>query len=359
MKSRNNLARVADPLREPSEVINALLAPVGSLGDKIDLLPLILNVRTKSIEELFEERDTDTETALVERWGFTDDFISKFFKPFLEGIYLAPLSKQSSRMFSFVFKMFSEGSATLPEGGIGAVSAQLAEKAEKAGVTICTDMPVTRISTKKKGGVNGIAVECKGKKQRYDASSVVVATDGKIAQKLLAGVEGFESLTDLPEQPQLSVGCLYYTFQGDAPVQEPFLILNGIGEASGTEEFPVNNVCFPSVVNRGYAPEGYNLCSVTVLGEAMELYKDRSDELDQAVRRQISTWFRDNRDDILEKWELKKVFYVSFYVYHVLSLCFACWGNIHVFGFGFPFLKRRQRNSLTLFVRSLCFLVDS
>jgi phytoene dehydrogenase-like protein len=102
----------------------------------VNILPLIFNVRTKSIEKLFEERETDTETALIERWGFSDDIINKFFKPFLEGIYLTPLSKQSSRMFSFVFKMFSEGAATLPEGGIGAVATQLEEKAKKLGVEI-------------------------------------------------------------------------------------------------------------------------------------------------------------------------------------------------------------------------------
>jgi hypothetical protein len=32
--------------------------------------------------------------------------------------------------------------------------------------------------------------------------------------------------------------------------------LNGVAE----DNEPVNNVCFPSMVNEGYAPEGYNLC---------------------------------------------------------------------------------------------------
>jgi phytoene dehydrogenase-like protein len=310
LKSRNKLARVADPLRQPSETINALLAPIGSLGDKVNVLPLILNVRTKSIEELFEENETDTETALIQRWGFSDAFISKFFKPFVEGIYLVDLSKQSSRMFSFIFKMFSEGSATLPEGGMGAVSAQLVEKAKKTGVEIRTELPVTRIATFKD---DGFIVECAGKKQRFKAPSVVLATDGQIAQRMLSAVEGFESLSDLPEQPQLSVGCLYYGFEGNAPVEEPILILNGIGEESGSEKNPVNNVCFPSVVNKGYAPAGYNLCCVTVLGKAMETYKGRPDELDQVVRRQLGTWFQEQRSDIIDKWELKKIFFVSHY----------------------------------------------
>jgi phytoene dehydrogenase-like protein len=308
LKSRNKLARIADPLRQPGDTINALLAPIGSLRDKVGTLPLILNVRIKSVEELFEENETDTETALIQRWGFSDDIISKFFKPFLEGIYLVDLSKQSSRMFSFIFKMFSEGSATLPEGGIGAVSTQLVEKAKKAGVEIRTELPVTRIAVFED---DGFIVECAGKKQRFKAPSVVLATDGQIAQRMLSAVEGFESLSDLPEQPQLSVGCLYYGFEGNAPVEEPILVLNGIGEEAGSEKYPVNTVCFPSVVNKGYAPDGYNLCSVTVPGKAMEAYKGRPDELDQVVRRQLGTWFREQRSDIIDKWELKKIFFVS------------------------------------------------
>jgi phytoene dehydrogenase-like protein len=93
-------------------------------------------------------------------------------------------------------------------------------------------------------------------------------------------------------------------------VEEPILILNGIGEASGTEAYPVNNVCFPSVVNDGYAPDGYNLCCVTVLGDAMKLYDGRPNELDSAVRRQLGTWFREDRSAILNDWNLKKIYFI-------------------------------------------------
>jgi phytoene dehydrogenase-like protein len=313
LKNRNRLARVADPLREPGDIFNAILAPVGSLIDKAKVLPLIFNVKTKSVEELFEEHETDTKTALIERWGFSDNFIAKFYKPFLEGIYLAPLSQQSSRMFSFVFKMFSEGSATLPEGGMIKVADQLVEKAKQAGVDIKLKTPVTRLETKSDGSV--IVESAYNYKQIiYKAKSVIVATDGKVAQKLLSQIDDFASLEQLPEQPQLTVGCLYYSFEGTPPVEDPILILNGYGEESGDEKHPVNNVCFPSVVNKGYAPEGYNLCSVTVLGPAMEAFKNKPDELDQAVRRQLGTWFRESRSEILEEWELKKIFFVSYLV---------------------------------------------
>jgi phytoene dehydrogenase-like protein len=308
LKDRNTLARVADPLRNPEDTIPSVLAPVGSLLDKLEVLPLILNVRSKTVEELFEERETDTRTVLTDRWGFSEDFINKFYKPFLEGIYLAPLEKQSSRMFSFVFKMFSEGSATLPAGGMKAVAAQLGVKAEALGVEIVLETPVTGIVEEEDGS---FLVECAKNKQRFETPNLIIATDGVIAQKLIANIKGFESLEDLISQPQLSVGCLYYSFKGPPPVEDPILILNGIGAEAGNEKNPVNNVCFPSVVNEGYAPEGYSLCSVTVLGKAMELFKDRPTDLDSVVRNQLATWFMDQADDIKKKWELKKIFYVS------------------------------------------------
>ena len=61
------------------------------------------------------------------------------------------------------------------------------------------------------------------------------------------------SLTVLPPPPRLVVVVV-------VPVLccLLFVVLNGMTAEKNAE--PVNNVCFPSVVNVGYAPEGYNLC---------------------------------------------------------------------------------------------------
>eukprot|EP00980_Cylindrotheca_fusiformis_P011948 scaffold2830_cov131-Cylindrotheca_fusiformis.AAC.69 len=307
---RNELARVSDPLRRPEEAISALVTPIGSLMDKLNLLPLIFNVRTKSIEELFEESETDTASALSTKWRFSEDFISTFFKPFLEGIFLAPLSEQSSRMFSFVFKMFNEGSANLPQGGMVAVPQQLKKRAEKAGVDIRTNMFVTSVVAEDEGIL--VTTKFEGLEQNLSAGSVIVATDGPAAHKLLSSINGFQFLNDLPEQPQRSVGCLYYSFKGPAPVNEPILILNGMTSDFVVEPplYLVNNICFPSEVNRGYAPDGFSLCSVSVLGKGMEDYEEKHLELDLAVREELASWFPGSRVDILEQWKLEKIFHI-------------------------------------------------
>ena len=218
------------------------------------------------------------------------------------------LEEQSSRMFTFVFKMFSEGSATLPRGGIGAVTKQLQGMATRQGVDIRVGQAVSEISKNKKGV--GYIIKMADGKSVIEADSVIVATDGKIAQKLVSQIEGLEPIAQFPETKQRCVGCLYYSFEGTAPVEDPILILNGCGNERGTAANPVNNVCFPSVVTEGYAPKGSQLCSVTVLKDAMESYKGKEEELDKAVRKQLGTWFPDYKDDILNKWELKKIYYI-------------------------------------------------
>ena len=306
IKDSAALQRVADPLRQPGDLFTAITADVGTLLDKVRVLPLIYHVRSNSIAELFDEPETDTRTALTERWGFSDDFIQKFFEPFLEGIYLAPLKEQSSRMFSFVFKMFSEGAASLPKGGIGAVAQQLADKATAAGVDIHTGQSVKSIVPKKE---KYLIRTVKGKDIRAD--QVIVATEGPIAKKLLSTLDAMKDLADKPDPVQRFVGCLYYSFPGPEPVQDPILILNGIGAERGNDQNPINNICFPSVMaQQDYAPPGTGLCSVTVLKDTMDSFEGRGGDeaLDAAVRQQLGTWFPDCKDDILNRWKLERIY---------------------------------------------------
>jgi len=312
LDERETFARVSDPLRQPKRLVGAITSPIGSLSDKLKLGLLILNVRRKSIDELFEEEETDTETALRSRWRLSESIIETFFKPFLQGVYLSPLNEQSSRMFSFVFKMFNEGAATLPRGGMKAVSEQLVQKALDEGIEIRKEMPISLIC--KATDTGSFVVESKTANEKLETACVIVATEGPKAQELLSQVEGFESIGNLPKQPQLSTGCLYYSFQGDPPVDEPILILNGKvekGPIHGEESKSiVNTMCFPSVVNEGYAPKGKSLCSVSISGKIMKEYEGKDEELDAVVRSELASWFEDRKTEILEKWKLRKIYYI-------------------------------------------------
>eukprot|EP00984_Skeletonema_dohrnii_P018117 scaffold8372_cov88-Skeletonema_dohrnii-CCMP3373.AAC.8 len=268
VKLRNNekLAAVSDPLRRRRDIIKAITSPVGSLRDKANLLPLCNgHIIMSEVIQLFRR------IHLL------------LFCSVLEGIYLTPLSKQSSKMFYFVMKMFTVGSAALPMGGMQSVSDQLGQKAQDLGVAIKLNSRVLSIqqhlqeeqqATSITANDNAFSVEVgnreQGEQQHINAKSVVVATDYNVARNLLQDIPGLESLKSLPKLSQRSVGCIYYAFQSPAPLEEPILLLNGEGhERRNTKQFPVNNICFPSIVHKSYAPDGYELCCVSLLENAI------------------------------------------------------------------------------------------
>jgi phytoene dehydrogenase-like protein len=99
---------LADPLRHPAHVLSSLLAPVGSLQDKLNIFWLRQRLKNTNLNEVFSRPETSTYEEL-RKYGFSEKIINTFFRPFLGGVFLERELQTSSRMFSFVYKMFSEG----------------------------------------------------------------------------------------------------------------------------------------------------------------------------------------------------------------------------------------------------------
>ena len=281
-------------MRIPKDIFKVITSPVGSFADKLRLAPLFYTVVTKSIEELFLMGESDTLSCL-RSYNFSEEFIQSFFAPFLEGIYLTSLDKQSSRMFHFVFKMFTVGSAALPKKGMQAVADQLGEKARRLGVDVHCCASVTNIQ--KSGDRYSIDIDSK---PTVYTKSIVMAANERVAQRLLSNF--LPTTQSFPQLSQRTVACIYYSLPSPAPLLEPILILNGEGTSfRNTRNYPINNVCFPSTVQRSYAPKGYELCSVTILESAMNQYDRDYEALDADVRRQLAIWFSDSANDIMDK----------------------------------------------------------
>lgn len=236
----SGMRRVMDVTREPRHFMASVLAPVGSLADKLRVAALKMRLMRVSREDTAAHEDMTTERYL-ERAGFTPSMIDGFFRSFYGGIFLERDLHTSSRMFEFTFKMFSQGSATLPSAGMGAIPRQLASRLPAD--TIRLGATVTAIQS-------GRVTLDSGEQCHGDA--VVVATDGSTAAGLLPA-----SAVDAPFWR--SVTCLYFAAPR-SPLREPIIALNGTG--SGL----VNNVCVPSDVAPDYAPPGQALVSVSVLG---------------------------------------------------------------------------------------------
>ena len=118
---------IGDALRNIRLLVPTLLADIGSLTDKVKVLALSRRLKKKSLGAIFDSPETSTLEYLRSQ-GFSEKIIDRFFRPFFSGIFLEPELRTSSRMFEFVYKMFGEGYATIPEQGIGAISEQLKGK---------------------------------------------------------------------------------------------------------------------------------------------------------------------------------------------------------------------------------------
>lgn len=251
--------RVADPFRRPLDALSTLGSRVGTLGDKLRVLPLRRRTRSGTLEGLFSRPATSTLEALT-RGGFSSRMIERFFRPFLSGIFFDSRLETSSRMFEFVFRMFSSDDTALPEKGMGEIPRQLASRLERG--TVRTGARVTSISDRAVGLETG---------ESLVAGRIVVATDGPEAARLLP---------DLRVPASRSTVTVYFAVERP-PLEEPVLVLDGEGTG------PVTTFCLPSRVSASYAPAGADLVSVSIVG----VPQMNDDQLLEAVRAQMRGWW--------------------------------------------------------------------
>ena len=143
-----------DPLRDLSLFIPTLFSPLGTLGDKLKIAKLNFHLKRKTLDKIFEDREITTKEYLIAK-GFSKTIIKNFFTPFFRGIFLEEELYTSSRMFEFVFKMFGEGLALLPKGGIEDIPRHLKDTLQKTEIyhnsfaSSVKDMEITLANGKK------------------------------------------------------------------------------------------------------------------------------------------------------------------------------------------------------------------
>lgn len=249
---------VADPWRMPSAALGTVFSGLLPFADLLRVGALRLHVTSGSLQQHLAEPETTTLAALRAR-GFSEPAIDRFFRPFLGGVFLERDLSTSSRMFEFVFRMFSLGRAGLPAEGMEAIPRQLVATLPAESVRCGTS--VTQVRPDGVTLADGHALQ---------ASAVVVAVEGPEAARMLGGPiatsgHGVVTLSYAAETP---------------PVREPVLVLDGEGRG------PVNHLVVPSVPCPDYAPSGQHLVTATVLRSTLD-----DAALDAAVRAQLGEWF--------------------------------------------------------------------
>ncbi|MFO0912678.1 MAG: NAD(P)/FAD-dependent oxidoreductase [Pirellulales bacterium] len=253
---------LSDPWRRPSQAPRSLFNGLGSLIDRWKLAQMRFHLVHTPLASLLREPDSTTGSYLSDEWKFSDEMIERFFRPWLSGVFLERELRTSSRFFKFIFRMFALGDTALPARGMGAITAQLADRLPAGSIQLNTQ--VARVEGTEVRLANG---------RTLAAQAVVVATDGPAAALL----------TGRPElKPESRATTCFYFAAERPPVADPILVLNG--DPTG----PINHLCVPSQVASTYAPTGKSLISVSVLGEAAG---DELARLELDVRHQLADWF--------------------------------------------------------------------
>lgn len=248
-------ARVlADPRRVPGAALSSLLAPVGTVRDKVALVRLAVRVGSGDVQKFLRRPDVTAREVFHEA-GVSDRLVDSTLRPFLAGVFLEPDLVTSGRLALLILRSFVRGSPSLPALGIQALPDTMAA-ALPAG-TVRTGETVDRVRTGSVDTAGG---------GRVRARAVIVATDAPAAGRLLPGLT-------VPDGR--SVTTWYHLADNDpADLADGRRILTVDGQARG----PVVNTSVLTTVAPSYGPPGAVLVSSSCLGV------DTSAAAEQAVR---------------------------------------------------------------------------
>lgn len=231
----NNRHVVADPRRQPAEIVHSIAAPIGSLRAKVAFARWAIACGYGPAGRIKSTPDRSLSEELHRR-GLDGEISDRVLKPFLAGV-LGERDLSTSRRFAeLLVRSFVRGSPSLPAAGMQALPNQLAAALPADVLQLSTTASAVRADA---------VVTNRG---TITARAVVVACDPAAACALVG----------LPT-PQLRGLTTYYHLAEDSPSNSPMLHLDGDNRG------PVVNTAVVSNVAPSYSA-GAALIASTVLG---------------------------------------------------------------------------------------------
>ncbi|MGI4743256.1 MAG: protoporphyrinogen/coproporphyrinogen oxidase [Janthinobacterium lividum] len=256
-----------NPLQAPLAAFSALASPIGTLADKLLIGKLALALQGQSPAQLLAQ-PAETTLAFLRRYGWSEQIIDRFFRPFFGGVYLDRELSTASNFFAFVFQQFVRGDAAVPALGIQQLPEQLAARLPAGTVRLNTTVAAVLDAGRTVRLANG---------ETLTAATTVLATDGPAAALLLGAA--------LPPPATLAARpttCTYFATAGPAPSHGSRLL--HLNAAPGAL---VHNVAFPAEVSTAVAPAGQGLVSVSTQGEHLL----SEEALTERLRAELVAWF--------------------------------------------------------------------
>jgi protoporphyrinogen oxidase len=226
---------IQDPIRNPLQALTMAFSKVGTAMDKIRIWNLTNKLKKMSDEEIFSEPSMGT-IDFLKKYGFSDRIIDNFFAPFFKGIFLENELQTSSRMFKFVFKMFSIGHVAIPENGMQQIPNQLLGKLKKTKIRLNTAV------------------------QRIESDGILLANGEKLpADKVIVACQPDRVLPQLGGQ-----GIEYHRVINIYFSLEKSFVGKPIIGLIPDKDFLINNFVFLTDVSKAYSQNGKALLSVSI-----------------------------------------------------------------------------------------------
>jgi phytoene dehydrogenase-like protein len=256
-----------NPLHAPGMAFAALASPIGTLKDKLLIGKLVAQLTGSTSAQLLARPSTTT-LDYLRQFGWSEQIIDSFFKPFFGGVYLDRELSTASNFFEFVFQQFAQGEAAVPALGIQQLPEQLAARLPAG---------TLRLNTSVAAVAEGGRLVHLASGEALPAAAVVLATDGPAAARLLGA--------DLPAPASPAARpttCTYFATAGPAPSHGPNILHLNAQRGALT-----HNVAFPAETGASVAPLGQGLVSVSTHGE----HGLSAEELTTRLRAELATWF--------------------------------------------------------------------
>ncbi|MEX0882498.1 MAG: NAD(P)/FAD-dependent oxidoreductase, partial [Cyclobacteriaceae bacterium] len=225
---------IHDPFRNPLRIISMAFSKVGTLWDKFKMYQLTKMLKEKSIEHIFTSPETST-LEYLKNFGFSGRILNNFFIPFFKGIFLEAELNTSSRMFEFVFKMFSEGNAALPAKGMEEIPKQLLAQLKFSKIQYHT-----RVEKIDKNVIH------------LESGNTITADD------IIIAANAGNLLNEVNPILYHSATNLYFT------TRQSFIGKAMIGLVPD-DHFFINNLVFLTDISKAYSEDGRALLSVTIV----------------------------------------------------------------------------------------------
>ena len=266
--NNNKIKKLYDPIQNPSNLLKAAFSNVGTFQDKLRLLQLRQSTTSRSTNKIFQENET-TSLEQINNYGFSESIINEFFKPLFGGAFLDNELDTTSRMFNFVYKIFSIAPIAIPKYGMKSIPEQLEAKLESK---ISFNTNVVKLDNK------NVFLE----NETLSADAIVLAANHDSAKKLIPSIE---------EIQWNSTSC-YYFVADSPPFSSKVVLLNGNNHGE------INNVFVPTNISKAYSPNNKSIISVSTIG-----LNNNEDE----IRNELNNWFGNQTED----WKLLHTYHIE------------------------------------------------